>query len=156
MCPVFSTAWLQYFSKEATSATNWTLNWTGSKSCIHSRSQNSLVFTCLVIGSLLFNSSIINSAFSTLKNNSSSKVNESSENPPVHSSYHAWALVLSLRPGCPPSLEGMVSWPKHITMCPQCSTHSYICIMHYCAASIYRKRNEGLDQPRYSYLQKAS
>lgn len=93
---MFSTARLQYFWKEATSATNWTLNWTGSKSCSHSRSQNSLVFICLVIGSLLLNSSIINSAFSTLKNNSSSKVNESSKNPPVPSSCHVWASALSL------------------------------------------------------------
>ena len=115
VCPVFSSARLQYFWKEATSATNWTLNWTGSKSCSHSRSQNSLVFTHLVIGSLLFNSSIINSAFGTLKNNSSSKVNESSKNPPVPSLCHVWAPALSLQPVCPPSLRGMVSWPKDVT-----------------------------------------
>lgn len=140
-CPVFSTAWLQYFWKEATSATNWMLNWTGSKSCSHSRSQNSLVFTCLVIGSLLFNSSIINSVFSTLKNNSSSKVNESSKTPSVPSSCHVWAPVLSLWPVCPPSLGGMVFWPKDITRSPQNSTNPEMCIMHCCDASIYRKEN---------------
>lgn len=101
MCPVFPTAWLQYFWKEATSATNWI----GSKSCSYSSSQNGLVFPCLVIGNHLFSSSIINSAFSTLKNNSSSKVNESSKNPPASSSCQLWAPVLSLLPSEEQSLD---------------------------------------------------
>lgn len=104
--------WL-HFWKEARSATNWTLNWTGSKSCSHSKSQNSLVFTCLVIGSLLFNSSIINSAFSTFKSNSFSKVNESSKNPPVLMSCSA--LPETCSPSFPCRHAFLTTEPHHVS-----------------------------------------